>query len=101
MKVFEDPAKNKEEIYRRLSAKKRVWPVRQPVYSPLAPKPEQEDKKQIDYWIGRCLQAEDALALAERRLTEAETRIAELKLDRELILRETPRKRVFSYEEVY
>lgn len=79
------------------------WPRRMPDHyrapDPLLPKKDPDDD--IFYWISRCLDAESKLEDSAKRITALETRIAELKMDRDLIARYRPVSRTVSYTEQF
>lgn len=65
------------------------------------PQPQPEPENDLTYWIARCMSAEERADKAEKALTAAETRIAELKMDRDILARMRPVSRSVSFTEVF
>jgi hypothetical protein len=81
------------------------YPQREPSsYCPPEKVPQPVDYSKlsdINYWMVRCFDAEERAENAEKALTAAETRIAELKMDRDLILKAMPKSRSLTFTEVF
>lgn len=83
---------------------KRSYPRRTPiaVYPKAAvPEPTETIQNDVLYWIARCFEAEERAEELQRQVTAAETRIAELKLDRELIMKMRPVSRSVTFKEEF